>query len=132
MQVVPRALTSFPMSAGHALKMGGGSPEVCSGCRSFHVQARLPDGCPSLIVDPGSVGNLCGDAWAKGVAAAARQHGHKPSYAKRGRPLRVQSCNYDCTLPIALKQKDKSVALGQVVTPTVSGSDLPGVLGLQH
>ena len=54
----------------------------------------------------------------------------------RGRPLRVQGvgngaqiCNYDCTLPIALKQKDKSVALGQLVTPTVSGSDLPGLLG---
>ena len=103
----------------------------------FHVQTRLPDGRPSLIVDPGSVGNLCGDAWAKSVAEAAHRHGHNPSYTKRNRPLRVQgvgngaqSCTYDCTLPIALKQKDKSVSIGKLVIPSVSGSDLPGLLGL--
>jgi len=103
----------------------------------FHVQTRLPDGRPSLIVDPGSVGNLCGDEWARSVAATAHKYGHNPSYAKRDRPLRVQgvgngaqSCGYDCTLPIALRQKDKSVAIGKLVTPTVSKSDLPGLLGL--
>jgi len=80
---------------------------------------------------------LCGDAWAKSVAEAAHRHGHNPQYTKRSRPLRVQgvgngaqSCNYDCTLPIALKQKDKSVAMGKLIIPTVSGSDLPGLLGL--
>ena len=104
---------------------------------AYHVQTRLPDGRPSLLVDPGSVGNLCGDVWAKSVAEAAHRHGHNPSYNKRNRPLRVQgvgngaqSCNYDCTLPIALKQKDKSVAMGKLLIPTVSGSDLPGLLGL--
>ena len=104
---------------------------------AYHVQIRLLDGRPSLLVDPGSVGNLCGDAWAKSVAEAAHRHGHNPSYNKRNRPLRVQgvgngaqSCNYDCTLPIALKQKDKSVAMGKLLIPTVSGSDLPGLLGL--
>ena len=30
--------------------------------------ARLANGRPSLIVDPGSVGNLCGSKWAKEVA----------------------------------------------------------------
>jgi hypothetical protein len=40
-------------------------------------------------------------------------------------------CNYDCTLPVALRQKDgTTVAVGQLVTPTVSSSDLPGLLGL--
>ncbi len=71
------------------------------------------------------------------MAEAAHRHGHNPSYNKRSRPLRVQgvgngalrSCNYVYTLPIALKQKDKSVALGKLLIPTVSGSDLPGLLG---
>ena len=76
-------------------------------------------------------------AMARSVAATAHKYGHNPSYAKRDRPLRVQgvgngaqSCGYDCTLPIALRQKDKSVAIGKLVTPTVSKSDLPGLLGL--
>jgi hypothetical protein len=55
----------------------------------FHVQTRLVDGPPSLLIDPGSVGNLSGDAWAKGVAQAATKNGHTPSCEKRPRPLRV-------------------------------------------
>ena len=105
---------------------------------AYHIQTRLTDGRPALVVDPGSVGNLCGDAWARGVAAAAHRHGHAPRYTKRPRPLRVQgvgngaqTCGYDCTLPIALRQKDgKSISIGSIVTPTVAGSDLPGLLGL--
>ena len=105
---------------------------------AYHIQTRLTDGRPALVVDPGSVGNLCGDAWARGVAAAAHRHGHAPKYTKRSRPLRVQgvgnsaqTCGYDCTLPIALRQKDgKSISIGSIVTPTVAGSDLPGLLGL--
>jgi hypothetical protein len=31
----------------------------------FHIQTQLPDGRKSLLIDPGSVGNLCGDKWAK-------------------------------------------------------------------
>ena len=134
-----------PHSGLFTLKVGedrlvepSGDPEeqMCRPC--FRIQTRLADGRPSLVVDPGSVGNLCGDAWAKTVAVAAAKNGQKPSYTKRGRPLRVQgvgngtqSCAYDCTLPVALKRKSgSSVAMGQIVTPTVSGSELPGLLGL--
>ena len=77
---------------------------------TFHIQTRLPEGRPALIVDPGSVGNLCGDKWAKEVAIAASRSGHRPSYQKRARPLQVsgvgngaQSCSYDCRLPIGLR-----------------------------
>ena len=104
----------------------------------FHVQTRLADGRPSLLIDPGSVGNLSGDAWAKGVAQAAARNGHTPSYEKRPRPLRVsgvgqgtQACNYDCKLPVAFKQLDgRTVSMGFITTPTVQSSELPGLLGL--
>ena len=49
----------------------------------FHIHTQLPDGRPSILVDPGSVGNLCGDKWARSVAKAAHQNGMKPTYEKR-------------------------------------------------
>jgi hypothetical protein len=72
------------------------------------------------------------------VVTAARQHGHKPLHAERSPPLRAQGvgdgaqvCGCDCTLPVALRQKGgSSAAIGKLVTPSVSSSDLPGLLGL--
>ena len=81
--------------------------------RAFHSQTRLAYGRPALIVDPGSVGNLCGDAWARDVAKYAAQHSRHPSYEKRPRRLRVsgvgsgtQHCSRHSKLPMALKQAD--------------------------
>ena len=110
--------------------------------RHFHVHTRLPDGRPCLLIDPGSVGNLCGDKWAKSVAQAAARNGHKPTYERRSKPLRVsgvgegsQSCQYDCKLPIALRQCSDNptaqISVGHITTPTVPNSELPGLLGLQ-
>ena len=73
-----------------------------------------------------------------GVAKAAARNGHHPSYEKRARPLKVsgvgqgaQACVYDCRLPVALRRLDNSsVSVGHLTTPTVSYSDLPGLLGL--
>jgi len=104
----------------------------------YHIRTQLADGRLSLIIDPGSVGNLCGDKWAKAVAQAAARHGKKPTYEKRAKSLNVsgvghgsQSAPYDCTLPISLKQVDgQTVAAGTVTTPAVANSDLPGLLGL--
>ncbi len=103
-----------------------------------HVPPRLADGRPSALIDPGSVGNLCGDVWARGVARAAALNQQSPSFERRPRPLRVcgvgqgtQSCEFDCKLPIAFKQLDGStVSLGHITTPTVGDSELPGLLGL--
>eukprot|EP00974_Lingulodinium_polyedra_P066339 6420265-Lingulodinium_polyedra.AAC.1 len=68
----------------------------------FRINTRLADGRSSTIIDPGSVGNLRGDSWAKEVAKVAHQNGHRPSYARRLRPLAVsgvgngsQECHYD-------------------------------------
>ena len=104
----------------------------------YHIRTQLPDGRPSLIIDPGSVGNLCGDRWAKTVAQAAARSGKNPSYEKRTKPLNVsgvghgsQSAPFDCKLPISLKHVDsQAVSSGTVTTPAVANSDLPGLLGL--
>ena len=104
----------------------------------YHVRTRLPDGRPALLIDPGSVGNLGGDQWAKSLAQHAHRNGYHPSFEKRERPLTVsgvghgsQSAQYDCKLPVAFRQLDgKTTTLGSVNTPTVSNSDLPGLLGL--
>ena len=42
-----------------------------------------------------------------------------------------QECHYDCTLPVALRPADSSeVSVGNLQVPAVSGSELPGLLGL--
>ncbi len=76
----------------------------------------------------------------------AAKNGHWPSYEKRARPLRVsgvgngsQECTYDCKLPVAFRlageaqgggQQTNALSIGQLTTPAVKGSDLPGLLGL--
>ena len=108
------------------------------GSPGYHIRTQLADGRPSFIINPGLVGNLCGDRWAKTVAQAAARSGKNPKYEKRNKPLNVsgvghgsQSAPYDCTLPISLKQLDsETVSSGTVTTPAVANSDLPGLLGL--
>ena len=105
---------------------------------SYPIQTNLVDGRPSIIIDPGSVGNLCGDKWARDVAKLADANGLKPSYEKRPRPLQVcgvgngsQECHWDCTLPVAVRPGNQDQAtVGHLQVPTVHNSDLPGLLGL--
>ena len=96
----------------------------------LHVQTRLADGRPSLLIDPGSVGNLSGDVWAKGVAQTAARHGKTSSYERRPRPFRVSgvgqgthACNSDCKLQVVFKHLDgTTVSMGHITVPTVEGS----------
>ena len=105
----------------------------------YHIQTRLPDGRQSIIIDPGSVGNLCGDQWAKQVATEAAKNGYRSSYVQRSKPLQVsgvgngsQSCVYDCQLPLGLNQSGDNMRTdGKITIPSVQHSDLPGLLGLQ-
>jgi hypothetical protein len=104
----------------------------------YHSETRLPDGRPSLLVDPGSVANLCGDKWAQECAKMALQYGLKPSQNKRARPLSVmgvgngnQTCTHDCTLPIAMSRENDTTVIGNFTTPVVANSELPGLLGLK-
>ena len=145
----PRSSQRSPRSEAHEQLdtdpfsiVSGGSPALLIGEEHFHINTRLRDGRPSIIVDPGSVGNLCGDKWAKEVATFAAKHGKKPAYQKREKPLKVsgvgngsQDCHYDCTLPVALRQSDEETGpdrtvFAELTTPAVAGSDLPGLLGL--
>ena len=97
----------------------------------------MPDGRPVLLIDPGSVGNLSGDRWARECAQVAIQNGKAPSEARRPRPLSVmgvgngnQTCTHNCTLPIGLIRSNGSSHDGTFTTPVVANSDLPGLLGL--
>ena len=108
-------------------------------CSSYPIKARLTDGRPSIIIDPGSVGNLCGDKWAKEVAILAHKNGHMPKHEKRHRPLEVcgvgngsQQCHYDCSLPVAFRQDsgNQQTVVGNLFSPAVADSELPGLLGL--
>ena len=104
----------------------------------FHSETRLPDGRPSLLIDPGSVANLCGDKWAQECARMAIRYGLKPVQNKRLRPLSVmgvgngnQTCTHDCTLPIAMSRENDTTVTGHFTTPVVGNSELPGLLGLK-
>ena len=105
---------------------------------AFHVETRLPGNRPALIIDPGSVGNLGGDEWARSVATAARAVGLRPREQTRQRPLEVkgvgngsQRCTHNCVLPIALNQVNGCSRLGTFEAPIVGNSTLPGLLGLE-
>ena len=120
-----------------------GPPPSCCSCLSLpsfdclHLNTRLADGRPAIIIDPGSVWDLSGDQWAKGIAVNCSKHGYKPTYEQRSTPLNVsgvgngsQQCNFDAHLPIALKTMTGEVRVGDMNTPTISESDLPGLMGL--
>ena len=105
--------------------------------RAFHSETRLPDGRPVLLIDPGSVGNLCGDVWAQECAKEALKHGRNPVQTRRNRPLSVmgvgngnQTCTHNCTIHVALTQLDGTGSVGTYTTPVVANSKLPGLLGL--
>ena len=105
--------------------------------QSYHLQTRLGEGELGLLVDPGSIGNLGGDAWAQDVAKVAIQSGRKPQQVKRDRPLKVsgvghgsQSASHNCILPSCFQKLDGSYHSGSFEAPIVKDSDLPGLLGL--
>lgn len=104
----------------------------------YHIDTRLPDGRPSPLVDPGSVGNLGGDRWARDCARAAINAGRRPSENQRARPVNVtgvghgsQECSHNCKLPVMLRRFDGPHTEGTFEAPIVPNSDLPGLLGLQ-
>ena len=50
---------------------------------SYHATTRPMDGRMALLIDPGSVGNLCGDRWAKELAQLGKKHGQDPKIQTR-------------------------------------------------
>ena len=102
----------------------------------------LADGRPSLIIDPGSVGNLCGNEWAKQMAIASSRFGKDPSFKRRESPINVsgvghgsQQATHDCYLPVAFRKKNgpegaTTRAEGHISISSVQNSTLPGLMGL--
>ena len=117
------------------------TPQAQQGASSmgaYHIETRLPGNRPALIIDPGSVGNLGGDDWARSVAQAARTAGLRAQEHSRNRPLEVrgvgngsQRCTHNCVLPIALNQANGQSRIGTFEAPIVGNSMLPGLLGLE-
>lgn len=104
---------------------------------SYHACTQLRDGTQALLIDPGSVGNLCGATWSRAVAKEAWKNGMSPQLLKRDRPLTVsgvgqgaQVCTYDSVLPVCFEKLDGTPQRGTIRMPTVDRSDLPGLLGL--
>ena len=113
-------------------------PMMAPGFLNYHAVAKLASNKPALLIDPGSVHNLCGDRWAKEVARQAKKHGRTPSYDRRKKALEVngvgqgsQHCHYDVNLPIGFRDTRKQQVEVGVRSATVANSDLPGLLGLQ-
>ena len=103
----------------------------------YHVETRLPNGKPALLLDIGSVGNLAGDEWVRQQAAMALRAGLRPEQKRRERPLTVrgvgqggEKCTHNCVLPVALLNTEGRPVSGTFDTPTVPGSQLPALLGL--
>ena len=114
-------------------------PVVDSETLHYHADTRLADGRPCLLLDIGSVGNLCGDKWAKEVAIHAAKHGANPEYSLRSKPLIVrgvghgsQECHYECRLPIAFKKDGEEASIrGTINAPSIANSLVPGLMGLK-
>ena len=103
----------------------------------YHVETRLPNGKPALLLDIGSVGNLAGDEWVRQQAAMAIRAGLRPEQRRRERPLTVrgvgqggEKCLHNCVLPVSLMNATGQRVTGTFDTPTVPHSQLPALLGL--
>ena len=104
---------------------------------SYHTDTRLRDGRPAILIDPGSVGNLGGDRWARDCSRAAVRAGRRPVEIRRSRPLSVtgvghgsQSCTHNCRIPVMLRTVQGTSNEGTFEAPIVPNSELPGLLGL--
>ena len=110
---------------------------TATGPTVYHVETRLPNGKPALLLDIGSVGNLAGDEWVRQQAAMAIRAGLRPEQRRRERPLTVrgvgqggEKCLHNCILPVSLLNATGQRVTGTFDTPTVPHSQLPALLGL--
>ena len=71
------------------------------------------------------------------VAKSAKEHGRQPTQKKRDRPLQVSgvghgsdTAEYNVNLPIAVQTVNGECSTGTLDIPTISHSNIPGLLGL--
>ena len=112
----------------------------------YHTETHLPDGRLCVLVDIGSIGNLCGSAFADALAEVAQSHGLSVRTEKRDRTLTVsgvgsgkQTAYHNIVAPVCIPtEPDPSVkefetegkhVLGQYSAPVIPNTHIPGLLG---
>ncbi len=100
------------------------------------------DGIHALIVDVGAISALSGDVWARRQAVLAAAAGHQAVQKKMSPAMSVsgvgngsQLAEWQVTVPVAIMSCDadgheEEVLLSGFTSPTISGSELPGLWGL--
>ena len=108
---------------------------LSAGPTIYHVETRLPNGKPALLLDIASLGNLAGDEWVRQQAAMAIRAGLRPEQRRRERPLTVRGvgqgggkCLKICILPVSLMNAAGQRVTGTFDTPTWPHSQFPALL----
>ena len=103
----------------------------------FHASTRLGGEHEGILIDPGSVGNLAGDAWVQSIAKQALKVKKPFSQKVMSTPVNVsgvgngfKQAKHECVLPIACQSREGEFKGGTFTTPTVQDSNLPGLIGL--
>ena len=95
---------------------------------------------PSLLVDPGSWGNLAGSDWMKEASRAAVEAGlgQQIKQTKRPKQLKVtgvgkghEAATHDVHVPITLNSHDDRAVSGSFEAAVIENSQLPALLGLK-
>ena len=104
---------------------------------SYHSKVRTAQG-HGLLIDPGSYGNLVGDAWVEDLQSTLLGHDHSVQLINREKPMHVggvgkgcQTCTQDAVFPLALQRSDGTMNCGDFTAPMVRQSRTPALLGLQ-
>ena len=103
----------------------------------FLGQTTIP-GKNTILVDLGSRVNVVGENTEKKLTATAAANGHKTIYTAKQKALLIGGvgegnarCNYEATIPIAVKFNDRPATreVYQTNIATGCGADLPAILG---
>ncbi len=105
----------------------------------FHASThRTTSGQLGLLVDPGSYGNLVGDAWTQAARAEMSRAGFQASHKIRSSPLEVggvgsgtQTCHNEITMQTAVRATDGAMTSGTYTAPVIPNSQCPALLGLR-
>lgn len=110
-------------------------PEGC-----FYGKTELKDGSPACLIDPGAYTSAAGELSIRRLAVEALRAGYKSSETSMPVPLKisgvgdgVQTCKWQCRIPVAIPTEDGSSQAFDFETPIVGGSGkhLPIILGLK-
>ena len=104
----------------------------------YHSNTRLLDGRAGVLIDTGAWANLSGDRWANLAADLSNAAGYRASRQRMSKPMSVQGvgngsqqCEWQTTIPAAVRLEDGPFQKFTYTSPYVPDSDLPALLGLK-